>query len=165
MNTEQKELLKQLAQIGEVVLITDGNRLHLNDNGTVALQTQVDAVLYFLQRLDIEMVSSVLEDNRTYQNFTKPIFIKKLEDALDEFIEAGDTYLNRYEGLCNSKSCNYKCKGFSFVGNKSGNYFDLIIDVKDGAVDDIYECFSFQCQNQGIEKNEFIVIDKSDEPF
>ena len=54
MNTEQKELIKQLAEMGEVVLITNGNRVHLNENGTVALQTQVDAVLYFLQRLDID---------------------------------------------------------------------------------------------------------------
>jgi hypothetical protein len=130
MTAEQKELLKKLAQMGEVILISNGNRVHLNENGTVALKTQVDAVLYFLQRLDIDMVSSVLEDNRTYQNFAKPLFIKKLEDAKDEFIEVGDTYLNRYNGSCNSKSCNYKCKGYSFVGNNSANYFDLIIDVK-----------------------------------
>ena len=165
MNTKQKELLKQLAQMGEVILISNGNRVHLNENGTVALKTQVDAVLYFLQRLDIDMVSSVLEDNRTYQNFAKPLFIKKLEDALDEFIEAGDTYLNRYKGSCNSKRCNYKCKGYSFVGNNSANYFDLIIDVKDGVVNDIYECFSFKCEDEGIHKNEYIVVDKSDVPF
>lgn len=165
MNTEQKELIKQLAEMGEVVLITNGNRVHLNENGTVALKTQADAVLYFLQRLDIDMVSRVLEDKRTYQNFAKPLFIKKLEDALDEFIEAGDTYLNRYNGSCNSKSCNYKCKGYSFVGNNSANYFDLIIDVKDGVVLDIYECFSFKCENKGINKNQHIEIDKSELPF
>lgn len=151
--------------MGEVILISNGNRVHLNENGTVALKTQVDAVFYFLQRLDIDMVSSVLEDNRTYQNFAKPLFIKKLEDAKDEFIEVGDTYLNRYKGSCNSKSCNYKCKGYSFVGNNSANYFDLIIDVKHGVVNDIYECFSFKCEDERVHKNEYIVLDKSDDPF
>jgi hypothetical protein len=136
MDVKKKELFKQLASMGEVVFISNGNRFDLNDLGEIALKTQVDAVLYFLQRLDIDMVSRVLEDKRTYQNFAKPLFIKKLEDALDEFIDAGDTYLNLYNGSCNSKSCNYKCKGYSFVGNNSGNYFDLIIDVKDGAVND-----------------------------
>jgi hypothetical protein len=165
MNAEQKELLKKLAQMGEVILISNGNRVHLNENGTVALKTQVDAALYFLQRLDIDMVSSVLEDGRTYQNFAKPLFIKKLDNALDEFIEEGDTYLNRYEGSCNSKSCNYECKGYSFVGNNSGNYFDLIIDVKNGVVNDIYECLSFRCELEGIHKNKYIVVDKSEEPF
>ena len=165
MDSEKKGLLEQLAEMGDVVVINNRNRVHLNENGTAALKTQADAVLYFLQLLDIDMVSCVLEDKHTYQNFAKPLFIKKLEDALDEFIEAGDTYLNRYKGLCNSKSCNYKCKGYSFVGNNSGNYFDLIIDVNDGVVNDIYECFSFKCENQEIKKNEYIGLDKSDYPF
>ena len=136
-----------------------------NNSGDIALKTQADAVLYFLQHLDVTMVSNILNDKQTYQNFEKPLFIKKLSDALDEFIEAGDTYLNRYEGVCNSKTCNFNCKGFSFVGNNSGNYFDLIIDVNDGVVNDIYECFSFKCENQEIKKNEYIGLDKSDYPF
>ena len=136
-----------------------------NDSGDIVLKTQADTVLYFLQCLDIAKVSNVLDDKKTYQNFEKPLFIKKLGSALDEFIEAGDTYLNRYDGVCNSKTCNFNCKGFSFVGNKSEDYLDLIIDIQDGVVLDIYECFSFKCENQEIQKNEYIGIDKSDYPF
>lgn len=165
MDPEKQKLLCQLSEMGEVVLITNGNRFNLNENGTIALKTQVEAILYFLQRLDIDMVSSVLEDTRTYQDFAKPLFIKKLDNALDKFIEAGDTYLNRYKGSCDSKSCNYNCKGYSFIGNNSGNYFDLIIEVKDELVNDIYECLSFKCEDEGIHKNENILIDKSDYPF
>mgnify|MGYP001023611477 FL=1 len=51
------------------------------------IKTQSDAVLYFLQHLDIEMIDSVLEPNRTYQDFEKGVFIKKLDCALDEFIQ------------------------------------------------------------------------------
>jgi hypothetical protein len=165
MDPEKQKLLCQLSEMGDVVLITNGNRFNLNENGTIALKTQVEAILYFLQRLDIDMVSSVLEDTRTYQDFAKPLFIKKLDNALDKFIEAGDTYLNRYKGSCDSKSCNYNCKGYSFIGNNSGNYFDLIIEVKDELVNDIYECLSFKCEDEGIHKNENILIDKSDYPF
>lgn len=165
MDAEKRELLKELAKMGDVILITNRNRINLNDTGEIALKTQEDAVLYFLQRLDIDMVSGVLDDNRTYQNFAKPLFIKKLDVALDEFIEAGDTYLNRFNGSCNSKSCNYKCTGYSFVGNNSGNYFDLIVDVKDGIVNDIYECTNFKCEIQGIPKNSYIKIDLPDIPF
>ena len=165
MDPEKQKLLCQLSEMGDVVLITNGNRFNLNENGTIALKTQVEAILYFLQRLDIDMVSSVLEDTRTYQDFAKPLFIQKLDNALDKFIEAGDTYLNRYKGSCDSKSCNYKCKGYSFIGNNSGNYFDLIIEVKDELVNDIYECLSFKCEDEGIHKNENILIDKSDYPF
>ena len=136
-----------------------------NDSGDIALKTQVDSVLYFLQRLDISMVSNVLDDKKTYQNIEKPLFIKKLGAAVDELIDAGDTYLNRYDGVCNSKTYNFNCKGFSLVGNKSNDYLDLIIEIQDGVVLDIYECFSFKCENQEIIKNEYIGIDKSDYPL
>jgi len=129
------------------------------------IKTQSDAVLHFLQRLDIEMIDSVLEPNRTYQDFEKKTFVQKLGYALDEFIQSGDTYLNRFPGQCNSEICNYKCKGFTFIGNNSGNYFDLIIDIKEGVVQDIYECSLFKCFNQLVSKNNRIEIDKSALPF
>lgn len=129
------------------------------------IKTQSDAVLYFLQHLDIEMIDSVLESNRTYQDFEKHTFVQKLGYALDEFVQSGDTYLNRFPGQCNSKICNYKCKGFTFIGNISGNYFDLIIDIKEGVVQDIYECIFFKCLENGVSKSKRIVIDKSRFPF
>ena len=165
MNSEKKELLKQLAQMGDVVLISDRNRIHLDENAKIPLQTQLDAILYFLQRLDIDMLNMILEDDRKYQNFDKPLFIYKLRDAFNKFIEKGNTYLNRHEGFCNAELCNFKCKGFSFIGNKSGHYFDLIIDSKDGVVHDMYECSSFESCNQNLERSFRITIDKDDVPF
>lgn len=165
MDAEKRRLLAQLAQMGDVVLVTDSKRFDLNDCGVVPLQTQEDAVLYFLQRLDSLMVSSVLDDGRTYQDFAKPLFIKKLDTAMDAFIAAGDTYLNRYQGTCNSRICNFNCAGYSFVGNKSGTYFDLIIDVKEGVVHDIYECSDFNCDSTSVVKKRRIELDASDIPF
>lgn len=107
------------------------------------IKNQADAVLYSIQQLDIEMVDLLLDSSRTYQDFEKPIFIEKLDFAFDEYRKSGDTFLNYYEGNCNSKSCNFNCKGFSFIGNSSNKYFDLIIDTKHGFVHDIYECQFF----------------------
>lgn len=129
------------------------------------IKTQSDAVLHFLQHLDIEMIDSVLEPNRTYQDFEKNTFVQKLGYALDEFIQSGDTYLNRFPGQCNSEICNFKCKGFSFIGNNSGNYFDLIIDIKEGVVQDIYECTVFQSLIEKLSRNRRIEIDKKQLPF
>ncbi len=134
----------------------------MNSHVTIAkIQTQADAILYFLQRLDIEMVSDILDDNRTYQDFKKYIFIHKLGNALSEFIAASDTFLNCYSGFCNAEICNFKCSGFSFIGNNSKNYLNLIIDIKDGIVFDMYECSSFKNNVSGIEKSHQIKIDKS----
>lgn len=129
------------------------------------IKTQSDAVLHFLQHLDIEMIDSVLEPDRTYQDFEKHSFIQKLGSALNEFIQSGDTYLHCYPGHCNSKICNYKCKGFSFIGNHSGNYFDLIVDVKDGIVQDMYECTDFNAAIGNVDRKRRIKIDDSTIPF
>ena len=110
------------------------------------------------------MISIILK-NHNYQNFEKSLFVKKLAVALNTFIEAGDTYLNRYPGACNSKTCNFKCKGYSFVGNNSNHYFDLIFDVQNGFVTDIYECTRFKCKINGINKKECVEIDKLNSPF
>jgi len=129
------------------------------------IKNQSDAVLYFLQQLDIEMIDSILDPNRTYQNLEKHLFIQKLGVALDKFIQSGDTYLNRHQGHCNSKTCNYKGKGFSFIGNNSGNYINLIIEIKEGIVLNIYECYIFNCLTKIASKNDRIEIEKLEPPF
>lgn len=162
MNSEKAKLLKQLAAMGDVKITKYTSRKTIDKIG---LKTQAEAVIYFLQRLDINMIKIILEDNRTYQNFEKSLFIKKLNNSLDEFIQSGDTFLNLYSGVCKSEECNFNSKGYSFVGNNSNNYFDLIIDIKDGFVQDIYECVNFKCNNQEVIKKRCIEIDKSRIPF
>lgn len=107
------------------------------------IPTQDDTVLHFLQKLNIWMLDAIPEKGRTYQNINKSTFIKKLGIALNKFMETGDAYLHRLEWHCNSELCNYKCRGFTFVGNNSGNYMDLVVDNRDGVVHDMYECREF----------------------
>lgn len=160
MNSDQKNILKQLAQMGEVVYIKkDGSRFFLNEEGVVPLKTQADAVLYFLQRLDMNMLKLLLKE-ATYQDMDKRIFLRKLTYALETFIENGDTYLNVYPGKCISTECNNaSCLGYSFIGNKSANYMDLIFDVKVDLVKDIYECFHLSTDDDNINRKKQILID------
>ena len=129
------------------------------------IKTQADAVIHFLQNLDIEMIDAVLEEGRSYQNLEKPIFIQKLGVALDEFLASGDTFLYRYNGFCNSEICNYKCTGLRFIGNNSKNYFDLVIIIREGIVHDIFECSIFKCHEEQVVINENIEIDRLILPF
>lgn len=96
----------------------------------------------------------------TNQGFKKNIFIHKLGVAINELIATGDTFLDCYRGFCNAEDCNYKCTGFSFIGNKSKNYFDLIIKIQDGVVDDMYECSEFKNLETGFKKQQRIRINK-----
>lgn len=129
------------------------------------IRTQSDALIHFLQSMDIKMIDSVLDPNFTYNDFDKQVFIQQLGVAFDEFSQFGDTYLQRFPGSCTAVYCHYKSKGFTFMGNHSGNYFDLILDIKKGVVRDIYECAKFECSDQKLSKNKQIKIDRSVLPF
>jgi hypothetical protein len=43
-----------------------------------ALKTQEEALIYFLELLDIDMIDTLLENDRTYQDMEKQEFIRKL---------------------------------------------------------------------------------------
>ena len=166
MNTKQKELIKQLAQMGDVIYINqDGSRIILNEEGRESLNTQAETVLYFFQRLDIDMIKMLLDDANTYQYFEKKVFLKKLDYVFDDLLQAGNTYLNRYDGFCNSEECNFKCKGYSFVGNVSNDYVDFIIDVRDNRVFDMYECSQFRCDSPPYQVKRHLSIDDFELPF
>ena len=167
MDAKKKELLKQLAELGDVILVQkDGKRIKLNDDAEISLASQLDAVLYFMQRMDEDMLKLILEDCYTYQDLDKRTFLKKLTNVFDAFEEEGNTFLNIYEGKCNSDACSNKnCKGFSFVGNQSNDYMDLIIEIREDKVFDIYECYDFINENDTILKKSKITIDSQDIPF
>lgn len=166
MNAEQKELLKQLATMGDVILIQEnGKRINLNGQAEISLQSQFDAVIYFLQRLDTTMLESILDDY-TFQDLDKRTFLKKLTNVFDALEEEGNSFLNIYEGKCNSAACSNKnCKGFSFVGNQSNDYMDLIIEIREDKVFDIYECYDFINENDTFLKKNKISIDGLESNF
>ena len=75
-------------------------------------------------------------------------------------LENGDTFLDCYKGFCNAKKCNFNCSGYTFIGNNTQNYLDMIFIFKNKMVHDLYECGSFKILQPGIEKKERIYIDK-----
>jgi hypothetical protein len=81
----------------------------------------------------------------------KKDFINSLSILFDEFRSYGDTHLIHFRGSCNA--C-YKGKaGFTFIGNYSKNYINIIIGVNKEAnvieINDIFECSSF-INKQGV---------------
>ncbi len=108
--------------------------------------------------MDIDMIDAILDKDITYQNFEKPVFISKLQNAFDILKSNGDTELFIIHGSCNS--CNKCDTGLSFVGNNSGNYIDLIIQIKDDKIVDLFECTSFLNTDNNLKKNKRIDIDK-----
>jgi len=126
------------------------------------LRNQKEAIVYFMAHLDIEMVSSFLEEDKTYQDFPKYIFISKLIAAFEKFEQAGDKVLSVHKGACGS--CTKGCSGFSFLG-KQGHYMDILFLMEGDEIKDIYECASFINDDEELNKLSSVDIDPTSFPF
>lgn len=105
-------------------------------------QNQLEAFLYYMAKMDTGMLSEVLDDNKTYQDADKVLFIERLTDVIEKFKDWGaETKLEAISGECGNKKCNSKgCRGYTFLANSSGLHLDLIIKNKNGQILDIYCC-------------------------
>jgi hypothetical protein len=126
------------------------------------LNTQSDAVIHYIKHLDIQMIETLLDDKLTYQDFPKSTFVQKFDVAFDEFLQAGDNELDISNGFCSEFVCNNQCSGYRFSSKPSGLYFDLIIEIENGHVNDIYECSSFFCLSSDTNANKRVRIDRRD---
>jgi hypothetical protein len=128
------------------------------------LRTQADAVRYFIQTMDIEMLYLILDDKITYQDFPRNEFLLKLERVIADFKKNGDTFLQAIEGRCGQ--CSKDKSGFLFVGNNSKMYMNLLFDLSNGQIKDLYECSSFKTnfERQNFTKRLWI-DDLGDLPF
>ena len=122
-------------------------------------RNQYEAVIYFMAHLDIEMVSSFLDDEKTYQDFPKYLFISKLIKAFEEFEKAGDKVLSLHKGGCSG--CNKGLKGFTFLGQK-GNYMDILFEMDGSVIKDICECANFGNDEENLNKTDRVKIDPLD---
>jgi hypothetical protein len=125
-------------------------------------RNQYEAVIYFMAHLDIEMVSSFLDDEKTYQDFPKYLFISKLIKAFEQFEQAGDRVLSLHKGGC--AGCSKGCRGFTFLG-KQGDYMDILFLMDGDEIKDIYECSNFVNDEDVPNKIHSVDIDPLDFPF
>ena len=111
----------------------------MNFKATLQLNTQSDAVIYFISELDIDMLADLLDDIM-YQSLKKLNFIEKLNIAFDKLITQGNSYLTISSDPCSKNKCIENCQCYTFYGNKSNHFLQLIIKSFEGRVEDIYEC-------------------------
>jgi hypothetical protein len=132
------------------------NMLRKNKN----LNTQAEAVLHFICRLDIDMVNELLDAERTYADLPKVRFIEKLGVAFNKFIHAGDESLSLEAGFCSSLECdNCGSLGYTFVGNVSGHFLDLVVVEEEGKIIDIFDCTFLEVDGSSRDRDLRIEID------
>lgn len=121
------------------------------------ISNQTQAIQHFIEKMDIEMVDAFLDNDKTYQDFEKYLFISKLQQVFSTFADRGDTHLLTVEGSCNS--CDKTKTGFTFIGNNSNNYMSIIFDTADNKINDLYECSDFKNKQTNLNLKERIYID------
>lgn len=125
-------------------------------------KTKLEAIIYFMARLDIEMVDMLLDENKTYQDFPKNIFVSKLQEAFNVFLAAGDKLLEVHKGCCDG--CTKGCSGVTFLGAK-GHYLDVLFLREEDVIKDIYECTFFENEQSDLHKQIKVWIDPLVSPF
>lgn len=123
-------------------------------------QNQLEAFLYYMAKMDTNMLSEILDDNITYQNTNKEQFIVRLKEELDKIKEWGnDTELVAMPGECYNERCNKGCRGYAFAGNCSGLHFDLIVENNNAQIYDIFTCSNFKTESGNLDPEKYIYIE------
>ena len=96
-------------------------------------------VIKSIKNFNINKLNDLLDDNKSYMDVSKALFLKALEN---KFKEAKEQHCYNFDevsfGICGS--CNKGCEAITFL-SKSGFYLDLFIESKNNIdVDNIYIC-------------------------
>lgn len=143
------EYIKRLLTKKFTSLSTESNTLVLTADAEIQEplpKTPKEAVVYFIKRLDVEMVDMILDDHRKYMDFPKHEFMAKLRAVVAKMKAKGDTELIPFAGHCTNTACPNNCfTGFNFYGNKSHRHFNLLFELDpDGQILDLLDCNSFE---------------------
>lgn len=116
--------------------------------------TLILSTLHYFSEMDIEMIDEILPCDIIYSGISKKNFINALGDLFNEFKNFGDTHFIQFRGIGSIGKRIYP--GYTFIGNNSKNYINIIIKFSKNSVGeldlvDIFDCPSFK-NNLGVLK-------------
>jgi hypothetical protein len=130
MTPTQLKLIQQLLKMGDVILF----------------DRKKESVVQAIKTMDLASLKVILDDDLTYQDASKEVFLSKMKEIFDVIQLSNDT-LQSHSGKCGSTECsNHNKNGILFCGIKSGKHFNLIIEEDENEnVKDLYHCNDFKC--------------------
>ena len=150
MNPEQKILIEQLLEMGDVTFIkSDSSRNEL--------------IVKAISEMDLEQLE-ILTENYLSQS-KRDEFLKVIKSKFNKLIENNDTHLIAHCGSCNAYHCNIGASGYTFIGNNSKTYCDIIFENENGVCTDICKCHSFKVDDIFINKAREKKLDIYGEPY
>jgi hypothetical protein len=107
-------------------------------------KTRLQAIIYFIAQLDADMLDDLLDDDKTYQDFPKHVFMHKLMNAFEKFEQQQQYKLKVYKGWC--RGCSKGCGGYTFLA-ENGMFMDMLFKTSGEEIEDIYECNMLMNEN------------------
>lgn len=124
MTKEQEALIKQLAQMGDVVVF----------------KNKAEAFVHYMTNLDLVGIEHLLYDKYTYQHWTKRDFLFLLSLICNSCRVRGINKINTVSTICNG--CNKDCVSYNFYHEQMPHYFVLFVEIEEEEIVDIYQCYN-----------------------
>ncbi len=124
-------------------------------------KSHLDTIIYFIGTMNSDRLDQYLSNDMYGDKYSSELHLL-LGGVFWKFKKGGDKRLTPYQGICNDT----QREGFSFVGDKTGNYIDLLITIENNIVSDIIDCNNFTSLYFDEAKlGEKIKFDPNDIPF
>ena len=150
MNPEQKILIEQLLEMGDVTFIKSDSSCN-------------ELIVKAISEMDLEQLE-ILTENYLSQS-KREDFLKVIKSKFNKLIENNDTHLIAHSGSCNAYQCNIGASGYTFIGNNSKTYCDIIFENENGVCTDICKCHSFKVDDIFINKAREKKLDIYGKPY
>jgi len=124
--------------------------------------TKKEAIVKFITEMNIDMLSLLLDDDKSYMDVPKETFIVKLNEEFNRLKNQGINEFSRViKGHCDG-DCNNGCGGYSFLTNDNQS-LDLIVEEENNEIKDLYTCAIFLTKEKIEVDNKISMIFYEDE--
>lgn len=124
--------------------------------------TKKEAIIKSIFEMNTEMLSLLLDDNRSYMDVPKEIFIEKLKETFESLENQNINKFSKVlKGRCGG-DCNNGCGGYSFLTSDNQS-LDLIFEEENNDIKDLYTCTTFVNEEVIEDKNEIYIYIYDDE--
>ncbi len=107
--------------------------------------TKKEAIVKYITEMNTDMLSLILDDNKSYMDVPKETFIEKLKETFEKLQNQDIKKFSRVlKGHCGG-DCNNGCGGYTFLTNDNRS-LDLIFEEENDDIKDLYTCTIFNIE-------------------
>lgn len=129
MTPEQQKLFEQLAKLGDVTYIKSDQ----------SIQELIIKAISEMDKETLELLLGIIPDFHEKEEFLAEVNLE-----FKNFKENKDTHLLAHSGKCSGGFCDNFCsKGYSFTGNVSNTFYNVVFEIENGEFKGVCECYQF----------------------